>query len=154
MPLCANLNQLLISGENILFFVYRDLIRVTSGKCTVPTIRIWQPTPLAAPRQRLIHTNPRSAACAISTAQDYHLNVWSNSSSGIGSAPKPAGSIKRASLPQTLKAARRCACRGQSSAAHRGSAGARVFSPSLGCDIVAEFDGRPHSVYKITRVLP
>ena len=27
------------------------------------------------PRQRLIHTNPRSAACAISTAQDYYRNV-------------------------------------------------------------------------------
>ena len=27
---------------------------------------------------------------AISTAQDYHPNVWSNSSSGIGSAPKSA----------------------------------------------------------------
>jgi len=27
------------------------------------------------PRQRLIHTNPRSAACAISTEQDYYRNV-------------------------------------------------------------------------------
>jgi hypothetical protein len=53
-------------------------------------IRNWQLTPLAAPRQCLIHTNPHSAACAISTAQDFHPNVWSNSSSGIGSASIPA----------------------------------------------------------------
>ena len=38
----------------------------------MPAIRIWQTTPLTAPLQRLIHTNPHSAACAISTAQDYH----------------------------------------------------------------------------------
>ena len=61
-------------------------MRATGGKCTVPTIRIWQPAPLTAPRQRLIHTNPHFAACDISTAQDYHPYVWSNSSSGIGSA--------------------------------------------------------------------
>ena len=42
------------------------------------------------PRQRLIHTNPRSAACAISAAQGYHPNVWSNSSSGIGFVSTPA----------------------------------------------------------------
>lgn len=56
----------------------------------MPTIRNWQLTPLTARRQRLIHTNPRAAACAISTAQDYHPIVWSNSSSGIGSASTPA----------------------------------------------------------------
>ena len=50
----------------------------------MPTIRNWQLTPPAARRQCLIHTNPRSAACAISRARDYHPNVWSNSSSGIG----------------------------------------------------------------------
>ena len=50
-------------------------------------IRNWQRTPLTTPRQRLIHTKPHSAACAISSAQDYH-NVWSNSSSGIGTAHK------------------------------------------------------------------
>ena len=65
-------------------------MRVTGGNCTLPAIRIWQTTPLTAPRQRLIHTNPRSAACAISAAQDYHPNVWSNSSSGISSASTPA----------------------------------------------------------------
>ena len=47
-------------------------------------------TPLTAPRQRLVHINQCSAACAISTAQDYHPNVWSYSSSGIGSASTPA----------------------------------------------------------------
>ena len=56
----------------------------------MPAIRIWHTTQLTAPRQCLIHTNPRSAACAISSAQDYHPNVWSNSSSGIGSASTPA----------------------------------------------------------------
>ena len=67
----------------------RSWSRGLSGKCTIPTIRNWQTTPLTAPRQRLIHTNPRSAACAIPAAQDYHLNVWSYSSSGIGSASAP-----------------------------------------------------------------
>jgi len=65
--LCAHLNQPLTSDQRpLLFGVRRDLMRATGGKCTVPTIRIWQPTPLAAPRQRLIHTNPRSAAPATS----------------------------------------------------------------------------------------
>ena len=32
----------------------------------MPAIRIWQPTPLTAPRQCLIHTNPRSPALATS----------------------------------------------------------------------------------------
>ena len=84
---CANPNQPLTSDQRpLLFGVCRDLIRGTSGKCTLIAIRIWQPTPLAARRQRPVHTNPRFAVCAISTAQDYHPNVWSNSSSGIGSA--------------------------------------------------------------------
>jgi len=61
-------------------------MRVTIEECKLPAIRIWQLTPLAARRQRLIHTDPRSAACAIATAHDYHPNAWSNSSSGIGSA--------------------------------------------------------------------
>ena len=71
-------------------------MRDTGGNCTLPASRHWQPTPLAAPRQRLVHTNPRSAACAIATAQDYHPNVWSDSSSGIGYAPNSACSIKYA----------------------------------------------------------
>ena len=41
---------------------------MTGRECTMPTIQIWQLTQLTAPRQCLIHTNPRSAACAISTA--------------------------------------------------------------------------------------
>ena len=61
-------------------------MRVTGGKCTLPATQIWQTTP----RQRLVHANPRSAACVISTAQYYHPNVWSNSSSGIGSVSTPA----------------------------------------------------------------
>ena len=65
-------------------------MRGTSEECTLPIIRNWQTTPLAAPSQRLIHANPRSAACVISTAQYYHPNVWSNSSSGIGSVSTPA----------------------------------------------------------------
>ena len=64
-------------------------MRGTSEKCRLPTIRIWQTTPLTAPHQRLVHTNPTTAACAISKAQDYHPNVWSNSSSRIGSAVTP-----------------------------------------------------------------
>ena len=69
-----------------MFGVRRDLMRVAGGNCTLATIRNWQPTPLAARRQCLVHTIPRSAAYAISTAQGYHPIVWSNSSSGIGSA--------------------------------------------------------------------
>ena len=64
-------------------------MRVASGQCIMPATRIWQTIPLTASRQRLIHTNPRSAAYAISTAQDYYPNVWLNSSSGFGSASTP-----------------------------------------------------------------
>ena len=73
-----------------MFGVRRVLLRVTGGNCTLSTIRNWKPTPLTAPRLRPIRTNPRSAACAISPAQDYHPNVWSNSSSSISSASTPA----------------------------------------------------------------
>ena len=41
-------------------------MRVTGGNCTLPAIRIWHTTPLAARRQCLIHTNPRTAAPATS----------------------------------------------------------------------------------------
>ncbi len=78
-------------------------MRVTGRKCTMPTIRIWQPTPLAARRQCLIHTNPRSAACAISTSQDCHPNFWSNSSSGIGSVSKPASCNNRSCPAYALR---------------------------------------------------
>ena len=69
----------------------------------MPTIRNWQLTPLTAARQRLVHTNPRSAACAISTAQDYHPIVWSNSSSGIGSASIPASCNNRSCPASALR---------------------------------------------------
>ena len=86
--------QQLTSVQRLLLCGVRgDLIRGTSKECTLPIIRNLQPTPLAEPSQRLIHTNPRSAACAISTTQDYQPKAWSNSSSGIGKAPKLPGSI-------------------------------------------------------------
>ena len=78
-------------------------MRVTGGNCILPAIRNWQLTPLAAPRQRPLHTNPRSAACAISTAQDYHLNVWSYSSSGISSASTPASCNNRSCLASAVR---------------------------------------------------
>ena len=64
--------QPLPSGQRpLLFDLRRDLMRVTNRICTMSTKRNWQPTPLTAPSQRLIHTFPRSAACVISAAQDY-----------------------------------------------------------------------------------
>ena len=91
VPLCANPHQPFTSGQRpLLFGVRKDLMRVTAKKFAMPAIQIWHNTPLTAPRQRLVHTNPRSTACAISTAHDYHPNVWSNSSSGIGSTSTPA----------------------------------------------------------------
>ena len=86
-----------------MFGVRRVSIHVTGGNCTLPAIRIWQTTPLTTPSQRLIHTNPRSAACAISTAQDYLPNVWSNSSSGIGSASTPASCNHRSCPASALR---------------------------------------------------
>ena len=65
--LCANPLQPFTSGQRpLMFSVRRDLMRVTSEECILPTIRNWQPTPLAARRQCPIHTNPRSAAPATS----------------------------------------------------------------------------------------
>jgi len=66
-------------------------MRVTGGNCTLPAIRIWLTTTLAAPHQRLIDTNPRSAACAISTAQITTLmsdqtSVWGRLSIQVRSA--------------------------------------------------------------------
>ena len=69
----------------------------------MPVIRIWQTTHIAAPRQCLIHTNPCSAAFAISTLQDYYPNVWSNSSSGIGSASTPAMCTNRSCPASALR---------------------------------------------------
>ena len=90
----------------LLFGVRRDLMRVTSEECTLPIIQISQTAPLTAPRQRLIHTNPRSAACAISTAQNYHPNVWSNSSSGNCSASTPASCNNRSCPASALRIVR------------------------------------------------
>ena len=59
----------------------------------------------SAPSQCLIHTNPRSAVCSSSTAQDYHPNVWSNSSSGIGSASTPALCNNRSCPASALRVA-------------------------------------------------
>ena len=67
LPVCAHLNQPLTSVQRpLLFGVRRDLMHATGRKCTVPTIRIWQPTPLTAPSQRLHQAHPRSAAPATS----------------------------------------------------------------------------------------
>ena len=85
-------NQPLTSGQRPLMFgVCRFDTRTRRKLHTAynPELAA-QTTPLAEPRQRLIHTNPRSAACAIPAAQGYHPNLWSNSSSGIGSASTPA----------------------------------------------------------------
>ena len=59
---------------------------------------------------RLIHTFHHSAACAISTAQDYHPNVWSNSSSGIGSQVTPALCLNRPCPALSYAATRTPAC--------------------------------------------
>ena len=89
-PLCAHPNQLLTSGQRPrLFGCRRDLMRGTSEECTLPIIRNWQTTPLAAPRQRLIHTNPRAAACAISTTQDYHPKSGRTPLPGSDQRPSP-----------------------------------------------------------------
>ena len=50
-------------------------MRVTGGRCTMPAIRIWQTTPLIAPRKCLKHTNPRSAAPATSPNSAAPLNT-------------------------------------------------------------------------------
>ena len=67
VQLCAKPHQLSTSGQNShLFGVRRDLIGVTTRNCTLPTIRDWNTRPLTAPRQRMIHTNPRATAPATS----------------------------------------------------------------------------------------
>ena len=50
-----------------------------------------------------VHTSPRSAACAISTAREYHPIVWSNFSSGIGSASIPASCNTRSCPASALR---------------------------------------------------
>ena len=80
--------QILTEGQRpLLFDIRRDLICVTSGICTMPTIRNWKPTTLTAPSQRLIRTYPRSATCAISAAQI--TTPMSDQTPGPGSALHP-----------------------------------------------------------------
>ncbi len=45
----------------------------------MPTIRIWQPTPLTARRQHLIHTISRSTVCAIFASEAIQLRFSSKS---------------------------------------------------------------------------
>ena len=66
---------------------------MTNENCPTSVNRYWWSTPLTAPSQRLIHTNPRSAACAISAPRFHNPNVWSNSSSGISSGATPYHAI-------------------------------------------------------------
>jgi len=107
-PLCAHPNPQLTKGQRpLLFGVRRDLIRGTSEECTLPAIRIWQTTPLIAPRQRMHPAHLRSAACAISSARDYHPIVWSNSNSMNCSASTPALCNNRSCLASALRFANR-----------------------------------------------
>ena len=59
---------------------------------------------------RLIHTFPHSAACTISTAQDYHPDVSSNSRSGVGAASTPALCPNRSCPALSYAATRTPAC--------------------------------------------
>ena len=53
------------------------LINLTSRNCTTSIRRYWQSTTLTALCQRLHHTHPRSAACAICAAQIHNPAVRS-----------------------------------------------------------------------------
>jgi len=65
-------------------------MRVTSGKCTLPTIRIWHTTPLTTPRQRPIHTNPRAAAPATSPNNAAPLDTPHSALAAGVDTPQPA----------------------------------------------------------------
>ena len=68
-PLCANPIQRSTSDQRpLLCGVSRDLIRLTSEECTVPTTRNWHTTPLTAPRPRLHPARPHSPAYDIYSA--------------------------------------------------------------------------------------
>ena len=73
----------------------------------MPVIRIWQPAPLTAPRQRLIHTNPRSAACAISTAQDYESPVYRTLMPNVLHRPRRCIASARSPVALTAKSSGR-----------------------------------------------
>ena len=98
-------------------------MRVTGGRCIMPAIRIWQTTPLIAPRKCLLHINPRSAACAISTAQDYEPPVLQKSDAKY-SAPSPplqARKIERSGPTSQSGAVAYCALRRRISAEMAGT---------------------------------
>ena len=88
---CANPNQPLTSCQRpLLFGVSRDLMRVTARKCTITAIRIWKTTPLPAPSQCLIHTNPRSAAPATSPNSAAPLDTPHSAQAAGANTPHPA----------------------------------------------------------------
>ena len=62
---------------------------------TVSTTQSAPASSQPAPSQRLHPAHPRSTACAISTARECHPNVWSNSTSRIGSVSTPASCPNR-----------------------------------------------------------
>ena len=89
----------------------------------MPTIRIWQPAPVTTPRQRLVHTNPRSAACAFSTEQNYEPPVLQKSDAKH-SAPSPplqARKIERSGRTSQSGAVAYCALRRRISAEMAGT---------------------------------
>jgi len=89
----------------------------------MPAKRNWHTPPIAAPRQRLINTNPRSAACAISTAQDYEPPVLQKSDAKY-SAPYPplqARKIERSGRTSQSGAVAYCALRRRISAEMAGT---------------------------------
>ena len=106
----------------------------------MPAIRNRHSTLLTAPRQRLIHTNPRPATCAISTERDYP-NVWSNSSSGIGSPSTPALCLNRSCRASALRFAVWSNASSEIAAnTHSGAASCCPFSASGG-DYAGEIAG-------------
>ena len=89
----------------------------------MPAIRNWHSTTLTAPRQRLIHTNQRSAACAISSAQNYEPPVLQKSDAKH-SAPSPplqARKIERSGRTSQSGAVAYCALRRRISAEMAGT---------------------------------
>ena len=89
----------------------------------MPTKWSWHTPPIAALRQRLIHTNPRSAACAIFTAQDYEPPVLQKSDAKY-SAPSPplqARKIERIGRTSQSGAVAYCALRRRISAEMAGT---------------------------------
>ncbi len=65
-------------------------MRGTSEKCRLPTIRIWQSTPLTAPPQRLHPAHPRAAAPATSPNSAAPLNTPHSALVAGADTPQPA----------------------------------------------------------------